>query len=491
MKSIVANVLFGGILGCLSCTNVTQANPIAEQPASNQQILSTRRLPQSSVSVIPPTLGLINQVLTTSELHSFNTPLSIGYHQWLKQNAAANLLTISQANYPSLLSSSNVDCTPICDRPEENIQQLLSSPRQPYIYQSQQADLLLGFQSTFWASENKSKYWGITTVEHWGNKQPKEPHSTQLDYSSAAPVLPSGSSSLTFSGGGKRNLVKQAQATLSQDQKRSQEFEDFRGGITYHHGIEKQLTMGVGFVYEDTEDAFTGFTQLTYNSDILPLKTTLSLYANESATAFHSHVQFKPADNFVLNYHSEAEKHRFDANWGIYPGLTLIAQGDSKDYSYSTGIKVGLQNNYFSLHASAALDHQQKLQWTINSKFAGFKFVHSSNQRHSDSELSHKLFNVNSLGFECAAFVKYKTRQKKQGQQEFLVWGGKLQSKTKVSQKNHLWHLNLGYGTSSHGQGLIIKGGVTLQPDLILRLNYQEVSAVSDETKIKLQLSSN
>ncbi|MEL6581955.1 MAG: hypothetical protein AAFQ14_19585 [Cyanobacteria bacterium J06621_12] len=493
MKAIVANVLFGGILGCLSCANSTQANPTAEQPTLNQQILSTRRLTQSSLPIIPSTLGLMDQVLTTNELYSFNVSASIGYHQWLKQNTASNFLTIPQANYSSLSSFTDADCTPVCDLPEENIQQLLSSPQQPYTYKSQQSDLTLGFQSTFWASTNKSKYWGITTVEHWGNKKGNkktaEAHLPQLNYTSAAPILPSGSSSLTFSGGGNRNLVQQA--SLSQDNNLSQEFEDFRGGITYHHGVEKQLTMGVGFVYEDAEDAFTGFTQLTYDSDILPLKTTISLYANESATTLHSHVRFKPAHNFVLNYYSEAEKHRFDANWGIYPGLTLIAKGNSKNHSYSTGIKVALQNNYFSLHATAALDHQQKLQWTINSQFAGFKFVHSSNQDHSNSELSNKLLESNSLGFECSAFVKYQTRQKKQGQQEFLVWGGKLQSKTKVSEKNHLWNLNLGYGSSSHGQGLIIKGSVALQPDLFLKLNYQEVSAVSDETKIKLQLSSN
>ncbi|MEL6500178.1 MAG: hypothetical protein AAFQ23_02075 [Cyanobacteria bacterium J06623_1] len=480
MKAIVANVLFGGIFGCLNCVDSIQANPIPRQSAHERQILSTRLISTSGNPTVTPVLGSMGQILSTGELHSINALSSIDYHQWLKQNSAANFIAVPQVNYSSGLSFAES---------EANIQQLLSSPQQPYTHKSQQADLVLGFQSTFWASTNPSKYWGITTVEHWGKKQASEPKSPQLDYTNSAPTLPSGSSSLTFSGGGNRNLTQQK--TLSQDQLTSPEFEDFRGGITYHHGVEKQLTMGVGFVYEDVEDAFTGFTQLTYDSDILPIKTTLSLYARESAADLHSHVQFKPAQNFTLNYYSDTEQHQFDADWGIYPGLTFLAKGNTKNNSYSTGIKVAVQNNYFSLSATATLDHQRSLQWKVHSQFAGFKFVHSSNQQHSDSELSNKLVGFDSMGFECSAFVKYQTRQKKQEQQDFLVWGGKLQSKTKVSQKNHLWNLNLGYGTGSHGRGLIIKGSVALQSELLLKLDYQEVSAVSDETKIKLQLSSN
>ena len=491
MKAIVANVLFGGIFGCLSCANSTLATPVKPRSPQQKQIVSV------------------------------NTE----FHQQLKPTAFSSSSVPLPTNYFFPQISPKTDCVlNFCDRvlkdlsrivgdtaprhevsplghiaeaephrqewvkpnpSEQTIDQLPSFPQQLYIHQSYQNDLVLGFQKTFWPSKNQHRYWGITTIEHWGkNEQQTNPSS--LNYTNFPPTLALGSASLTFSGGGNHNLAKPV--ILDQGFNAVQEFEDFRGGITYHHGITQQLTMGVGFVYEN---ALVGFTQLTYDSDILPIKATISLLAQESGIDFHTHIRFQPTPNFVANYYSDAEKQKFDVNWGVYPGLTLVARGNSKAKYYSAGVKVAIHNNYFSLSATAALDHEQNLQWQLNSQIGGLQFAYNGNQNKSNLELSSQLLDSENFGIQCSAFVKYQTVSGKKEQQEFIVWGAKIHSQTKVSPNQDQWNFELGYGTSSEDNGWIANGTIALQPDLFLKLGYQEISAVSDETKIKLQLSSN
>ncbi len=448
MKAIVANVLFGGIFGCLGWNNSVLANPkFVNQRSlgiSNASIFSTKLFPQQALPEIPPMLGLINRILTINKLDSFNS-----------------LVNLEDNDY-------------------------FSAGNEPYIYDSEETDLVLGFQNTFWPSTNKHKYWGLTTVEHWGKNNLQELVLPQLNYTDSSPVLAVGSSTLTFSGGGNNNLGERA--VLEQDQdNQAQEFEEFRGGITYHHGVASQITMGVGFIYEDN---FAGFTQLTYDSDILPIKTTFSLLAKKSTVDLHSHVRFQPASNFVFNYYNDEENQKFDLNWGVASELTLIAKGNTQTESYITGMELAVQSDFLSLSASAAFDHNHDLQWKLNSQIGGFKLAYSSDQKKSSSELNTDLINAENLGFKCSAFIKYQTRLKKNEQEEFVVWGGKLQSAKKISPNKHFWTIDLGYGSGIHGDGLILNSSVALKPNLSIKLDYQEISEVSNEEKIKLQLSS-
>ena len=424
------------------------------------------------------------------------------YHQWLKSSAAIATVELSPSNSIALEALGKTGCSlGFCDRalkdtaphqayPSGNRPQvaadLLSSAKQPYVHQSPSANVVLGFQNAFWGSEKPKKYWGVTTIEHWGSNNQQQLNLPQLNYINSPPILATGSSTLTFSGGGNHNLA--TNDALERNFNSTQEFEDFRGGITYHRGVTKHLTMGVGFVYEDI---FAGFTQLTYKSNILPITTTISLVANESDTDLHSHIRFQPDKSFVFNYYHDGSEQKFDADLAIYPGLNLIARGNSKQNAYSTGIKVAIASNYFSLTATAVLDREQNLQWQLNSQIGRFKFTHSSNKNTTDTELSNELVNSPNFGFQCSAFVKYQTRLVKQEQQDFMVWGGKFNSQAKIGQNQHQWSFDLGYGNSYHGQGWIANSSVAIKPDLSLKLKYQEVSAVSDETQVKLELSSN
>ena len=452
MKATVANVLFGAVLGCLSWINPANANP-SKPTVSKPPIFSAKLLEQDN-SIAPPVFVAVDRILTINKSNSID--------------ARDERQIIFQNNFDSYLI---------------NTHQNLSLKKSFYTHQQEQSDLILGFQRTFWPSANKHKYWGITTVEHWKKNSDRKSNLSRLNYIDSAPILSSGSSALTVSGGGNNNLVPK---TSLDRVDLAREFEEFRGGITYHHGVAKDLTMGAGFVYEDF---LIGFTQLTYQSDLLPVQTTLSLLAKDSDVNLHSHIRFQPASNFVINYYQDEEKQKFDFNWGIVSGLSLVAKGNSQKESYSTGINLAVRNNYLTLSATAALDHDRKLQWKLNTQIGGFKFTHSNNKQKSTSKLDVDLFNLQSLGFQCSAFVKYQSRQKKHEQEEFVVWGTKLNSARISSGKSH-WTLELGYGSSSKGKGLVVDSSVALNPNLFLKLGYQEISSTSDDTKIKLQLES-
>ncbi|HEY9771366.1 MAG TPA: hypothetical protein V6C71_23220 [Coleofasciculaceae cyanobacterium] len=468
MKAIVANVLFGGIFGCLGWANSAVANPkIANAPSdiSKTPIIATKLLSQQGFIAVPQLFSLVDHILTIDKFDSLNS--RVNYDQPII--------------FPNNNNDNNINASLNLDRGFD-----LPSKKQPYAQQSEQIDLSLGFQSAFWPGVNKRKFWGVTTVEHWGESSNPQLNLPELDYTNSAPVLAAGSSTLTFSGGGNSNLTKKA--VLDREVSSNQESQEFRGGVVYHRGIAKQVTMGVGFVYENN---LASFTQLTYMSDILPIKTTVSLLAKGSQIDLHSHLNFKPAPNFELNYYNDAKNHNFDVNWRVASGLTLIARGNSQHKSYISGFKVVVQNNYLSLSAMAALDNNYNLQWKLNSQIGRFKFAYSNNRQISSSELNTNLINSKNLGFQCSAFIKYQTSKVKKNQHEFIVWGGKIHSATIANSNQHYWTVDFGYGSGDHGKGLVVNGSVALKSDLFLKLNYQEISAVSDETQIKLQLGSN
>ena len=459
MKAIVANVLFGSILGCLFFNHPACANSQAVDRLPSKRptppILSARALSYDKLPSRPPVLNFVEHILTVNKSDVLNFAVEQDLQIILRDSFSSNV-------------NSN-------DNPSLSLEELHS-------HQNEQAKFMLGFQNTFWPSEDNDKYWGLTTIEHWGDhgNNNQKLDLEKLNYTGLAPTLPSGNALLTVSGGGNKNLAEETDT--------SREFEEFRGGVTYHRGVVNNVTMGVGFVYEDL---LAGFTQLTYESDRFPLRTTVSLLARESGFNLHSHVRFKPAENFVLNYYNDSEQHELDLNWDIISGFTLSAKGNSKDESLSTGIKVALNHDFLSFSAEAAWDNNHNLHWTFNSQIGPFQFIYSNQkQQESNSELNVDLLDSELLGFRCSAFVKYETREVEQNLENLTVWGSRLNSVEKVGENEPRWTLDLGYGSGTQGQGAIASGSVALQRNMLIKLTYEEISHVSDDTTIKLQLSS-
>ena len=457
MKAIVASLLFGGIFGCLIFNNPALANePIKKnsQPeVPTPGILATRTLSSSNIPIVPQIFNFVDRILTVNKSNSLQIALD------------SNARTILQDSF-----SSNLNLT-------QN--RTLSLDQLPYGHQAETANFTLGFQKTFWPSKSSQEYWGLTTVKHWGQNANKQSHPLQPSNGDSALTLPSGSSALTVSGGSNQNLVQKVDSPG--------EFKDFRGGVAFHSGIAKNVTMGVGLAFENS---LVGFSQLTYQSERFPIRTTVSVLTGKSGLEVQSSLRFQPAGNFVLNYYNDKEKQKFDLDWGVIPGLTLTARGNSQEKSLTTGVKIAVHNEYLSLSAKAELDNYQNRQWDFNAQIGRFQLIYGKNLEKVNSELNVNVIKFESSGFQCSAFVKYESQEIKKRDEYLTVWGGRLHSGEKIGNNQYRWAFDLGYGLGSQGKGMIASASAALQPNLSLKLTYQQVSTVSDDTDIKLQLNS-
>jgi hypothetical protein len=358
--------------------------------------------------------------------------------------------------------------------------QSFSLDKFPYTYQYSQSDLVLGFQNTFWPSHNNQKYWGLTTVEHWGENSQKQLNLPKLNYTNEAPTLSKGDSILTVSGGGNKNLVVDSNDP-------SGEFEEFRGGVAFHRGVSNYATMGVGFVYEDL---LIGFSQITLEDRDFPLRTTISFLTGTEGLEIHSHVRFQPAKNFIFNYYNNPEKHQFDFDWGLIPGLNLTLKGDSQQKALSTGIKIAIEHEYLSFAAKAELDNTQQWRWQINSQLGPIQFIYATNTLKSNSEFNWQMIESESFEVQCSLFFKYETLQNRNQIDYLSIWGGRLHSQQKIDKTQYYWSIDLGLGSGSQGVGIIAGTSVALNPNLFIKLIYSEISTIADDTQIKFQLSS-
>ena len=77
MKAIVANVLFGGTLGCLGWTSSAMANTKnVNQPSldvSETSIVSAQIFSEEALPEIPQSFGLVDRILNIYQLDSFHS----------------------------------------------------------------------------------------------------------------------------------------------------------------------------------------------------------------------------------------------------------------------------------------------------------------------------------------------------------------------------------------------------------------------------------
>lgn len=443
MKPIVANLLIASFF-CASCANYSAlANPRPKKSprALDAAVSSAKLLSYDELPTFVPSVNIYRII-------------SIEKRQPVNFNSF-NLNTVSDRN--------------------------LKLNQQPLTHQYEKEDLILGFQNTFWPSQNR-RYWGVTTIEYLGENRGKEQlNLSQLNYTNEAPILTPGKAVLTISGGGERNLVNNHPTNNSLGK-----FEDFKGGVTYHQSLSDALTFGIGFVYEDLVQSFS---QFTYQSNFLPLRTTVSLLTGDRGLEVHSHLRFQPSNDFVINYYHEREEQKFDLNWAMLSGLSLTAKGNSLQESLSGGLNVAVKSQFFSLFARAELDNNQNWNWRLDSQLGSLRLIHAANRLKSQSEIDLNILEPLSNNFGCSLFFKYETRQLEGERESLTVWGGSLHSKLNPENNKYRWKLDLGYGIGSQGNGAIASTSIGLMPNLSLKLIYEEVSALSDDTNIKLQLA--
>ncbi len=352
--------------------------------------------------------------------------------------------------------------------------------KHPLLQEAATENLVLGTHNSFWQDRSRSRYWGITTVKTWGGDPVDQLSLKQLNYLNAPPLLSPGASSLTISGGSGRGLRRQ---NVELDR-----LGDFNGGVAFHQSLAPELTVGLGLVYEDL---LLGFSQLTYQPEDFPLRTTVSLLQTEDGLEIFSHLKLQPSETMIFNFYGDDQDQKFDLNWGIASGLTLTADGNSEDDSLRAGAKLAVKNEWLSFLAQAQLDNNNEIQWKFNSRVGQFHLSYATDNLKTNSEVKYNLNDLADNNFQLSFFVKNQNRQRRNGESNLTVWGWDAQSKEKIARNVHLWKFNLGYGMGSEGGGAIASMGLGLNPALSLQLTYEEISLVSNDTRIRFQLSSN
>lgn len=441
MKSILANLLIGSLFSA-AFVNPALANTLVDKPSEvSKSAISVKLLTYQNSPTFFDSVNLIDRIISIQKFHAVN------FNNFSLNSPSDRILRIKQ---------------------------------QPFTHQYEKEDVILGFQNPFWSNQNQ-RYWGVTTIEHLGkNRSRQQLNLSKLNYIDESPSLIPGSAALTISGGGKQNLATNtATNTL-------RKLEDFQGGVTYHQSLSNDVTVGVGLVYENL---LLGFSQFTYQSNFLPLRTTVSLLTGDRGLEVHSHVRFKPSNDFIVNYYNEREKQRFDLNWAMVSGLSLTARGNSQEESLSAGLKVAVKNEYFSLFAKAELGNNDNWNWRLNSRLGSLELIYAANKVKTQSEISLNVLDSLPTSFDCSFFLKYETRHSQEETKNLTVWGGSLHSKSSAERERHIWKFDLGYGFGSQGNGAIASTSIGLRPNLSLKLTYEEVSTLSDDTNIKLQLA--
>lgn len=460
MKAIVTNLILGSVAYVFSSATPVLADvPLTQEvQAKTPAILSAKALKYQDIFLLPPAFSF--------EVEPLDYSISLENKEYIK-----NLLQQKERQVEPSIFNLNLKST------ESSINSLKKAP---YLQIGDREELIVGKHHTFWQSTEQDKYWGLTTVKTWGDGKAEDISLQRLDYIDAAPILAPGVSALTISGGSKENLVKSKNTLLG-------ETANFQGGIAFHQSLAEEVTVGLGFVYEDF---LLGFSQLTYQPDNFPLRTTVSLLQGKDGLQLSSHLKLQPVEEVVLNLYADDRDQKFDFNWSVLSGLTVTANGSSKNESLRAGAKLAYKNEFFSFLAKAQLDNNNEIQWEVKSNLGALKLKYTTNAIKSNTEIKYDFDTVTNSGFQCALFFNNQTHQRNQKEDSLAVWGWHLHSTDTIAKNRYRWEINLGYGFGSEGAGAIATVGAAINSSLSLKLSYEEVSLSSDTTQIRLQLSS-
>ena len=458
MKAIIANLIVGSFAYFASSGVPAWADTLSpdRNKSKTPAILSAKALEYRDIFVLSP---------VAFETEPFEYSISLENKEYIK-----NVLQQDFWQFKSNVFPKSAKWT----EQKENL-----FKKAPYLLENEREDLVFGKHGNFWQTK-KQKYWGLTSVRTWGGDKANNLSIEQLNYLKDAPVLAPGTSALTISGGSKKNLVEDRNNLLG-------EVTDFQGGIAFHQSVADEVTLGLGFVYEDF---LLGFSQLTYQPENFPMRTTVSLLQGKEGIEFHSHLQLQPAQKMVLNVYADEKDQKFDFNWGLISGLKLTADGSSETESLRAGAEVKFENELFSFLAKAQLDHENKIHWQVNSQLGNFKLKYTTNAVKTKTEVKYDFDSFQESGFQLAIFFKSHTRQRRKKEESLAIWGIDVYSPEKIGKNNPRWEFSFGYGSGLEGSGAIASMGAAMSPSLSLKLSYEEVSLTSDETKVKLQLRS-
>ena len=429
-----------------------------------------------------------------------------------------------------------------------------------YLRQSEETDIALGSQPTFWRSQNRREgttgsYWGATYVQRWGFEpatvrgtggfSPRQrfqaaevgrtiagatepgtlvqltqglqnsvvdevlvdssglyrfeavlsgrgggyqvllypngqltalPEIRTAQFSALPGQLPAGASALLVSGG----VNRQATDSFLGD------FSDFRGGAVYQRGVSENLTVGVGLVQDQNPQALT---EAFFAPSGLPLKVAVSALTDFKTMEIDvtTDVQYRPSNKVYMGFNSDRFSQRFNAEWRVAKGLTLLARGNTRDESVAGGARFSVSNRSFFLLGNATLDTKSRLRWNLNSRMGPLGLRHFGNENTTQSELFYSLSNSHAYGDGHGVVLNYETRSLNRTFSQLGTVSWRYLSAQQAGDGRRLWDAQVGYSVGSKGRGVMATVSTAILPGVEVQARYQGVSAVSDRNTFQLE----
>ena len=348
-----------------------------------------------------------------------------------------------------------------------------------YWHQTDFADFVIGSQPTFWHSQIKKDYLGITTIRRWGFTPPQkagngfQPAQRLEAEAAVSGLLPVGASALVVTGGIDREFSRKDNNFLGK-------LEDFQGGVSYRHGVSEELTLGTGIVYEDS---IKGLGELFYGTAGFPFQIQVAALSDAESLEINSNIRL---DTWKMELSYDSEDIDFKLDWKVLPGFSLVASGEGDELK--TGFRYAYSSPEFSTLINAAIDSDSYFLWKVDSRWGPLTLFSHRRQFAANSELS---YNFSGGGSGHQLSFEYETRNRKQRQGDLTTISWQYRSEKEPNSNQRLWEFELGYAFGSHGNGLVTSVATNVVPGLGVRVGYQEVSVASDDPAFKVELVPN
>lgn len=281
--------------------------------------------------------------------------------------------------------------------------------------------------------------------------------------------LSEGTSTLIISGGWKRRLNNNVFLG---------EFNQFNAGISQRWGITKDLTVGLGGVYDSS---FQGLAEFFYQPQRSPLRLTISsAFGND--IKINTNIIWDAYPNFYATLSNDLKSTLYSLNYQISSQFRFYSSG-SLDKNKNFGLSYFSSKTDSSTNALINFDTNSGWSWSLEQRLGKLYLNHSGNQIRTYSQLSYLLNPYQSL------IVNYETLNPTQ-QSNLLTAYWRYNSPTRTRYGENLWQGELGYRIGSLGTGIYVTLGTTILPGILLQARYEGVSLNSDQSNFSIQLVS-
>lgn len=260
---------------------------------------------------------------------------------------------------------------------------------------------------------------------------------------------------------------------------------DFRGGIAGRFGVNNDLTLGIGGIYDQ---GIRGLGELFFQPHGLPVRLSASALSdpNGRPLQIYSYLQAEPTKNLRLQLSSDRFSTRFYGDWRVLPQLSFVGNWDTI-LKPSAGIQLNLSGRSYSLSARATLDTSQILRWSLNHRFRHLELSGFGNETGLSTNLVYGLSRKSYDNFIGSALVA--------SYDEFLndnltTIGWRYRSPVRDKDGSYRWETQISYGVGTRGSGPIATFQTAALPGLLLRFRYNSVSTFVDGPTYNIEIVS-